>query len=168
MTITPSQAIDAVNYLVASRALTVTDHQGEVWADYLNHEVNDPQPYELLPACRRAIKDWRAGGRGFQVDVETFAMAVRAIRRERVDADEQANGQPSPAGLDDEPVVRNRWLDARRHAIELGATPERADAAAWAAVGRTPPPPSIGDGSPTGAARARAVLEELARRSRRP
>ena len=61
MTINENHAADAINYLVAARATTVVDHQADVWADYLNYEVDDPQPDELLhyeigrASCRERV-----------------------------------------------------------------------------------------------------------------
>ena len=168
MTITEIQAADAINYLVAARALTVVDHQADVWADYLNHEIDDPGGDELLPACRHAIRTWRQDGRTWQIDVESYAQSIRRIRRERLDAVIGAHGRPDPEGLGDEPRVEQAWRNAWRRAIERGAAHERAVASAWRAIGRTPPPPAIGSGGPSGPERARCVLAALARSSKRP
>lgn len=164
MTINETHAADAINYLVAARATTIVDHQADVWADYLNHEVDDPQPDELLPACRHAIRTWRDEGRAWQIDVETYAQSIRRLRRERVDAHVNAHGRPDPDGVTD-PRLEQAWRRAWRRAVERGAPPGRAVEAAWAAIGQAPPARMLESGR--GRTTARSVIEALTSRSNR-
>lgn len=168
MTVTAVQANVAANNLTAWGAWASRDMQGPAWADYLNHEVPDIEPDELEAACRTAFRDWNRSGRGWQINVDHVAQAVRRIRRERLDAVIGAHGRPDPEGLGDEPRIEQAWRNAWRRAIERGASHERAVASAWRAIGRTPPPPAIGSGGPAGPERARRVLAALARSSKRP
>ncbi|WP_172121438.1 hypothetical protein [Actinomyces faecalis] len=154
-------AANALNYLLAARALTVVDGQARVWADYLNHEIDDPRPAELLPACRRAIRQWARENRSWQVDVERYAANIRAARRERMDHAIDTHGRPDPAGLGGEPKVENAWRTAWMRAVWHGEPdPEQA---AWDAIGRQPPPPLIEAGGPTGPEAARAAIRALAK-----
>ena len=164
--ITPADAANAVNYLLAAGATPTVDHQAEVWADYLNHEVvGGPQARELGPACRRAIRDWVREARAYRIDVERFAQAVRRERADRVRAEEDARGALLPAGLAGEPAVEAAWRRAALEAVGAGADREAAEARAWRAIGRTPPPPAITSTALSGRERARAVVEALARSS---
>ena len=141
---------------------------GVVWADYLNHAFDDLHPDELLPACRRTIRVWASERRSWSVDVARLAEAVTAIRRERVAAVVQEHGIPDPEGLGGEPGVLNTWREAWRRAVEHGASNTMAQALAWRAVDRQPPPPAIEGPGPHGAERARAVLAALAEKARVP
>ncbi len=165
--ITARDAADAITYLIAAGATTARDAQAVVWADYLNAQADNPEAVELRPAARDAIRHWDDAGRTWQVNVETLAKALRRRRAARVADVEQAGGRPAPDGLDDDPDARCRWVAAWRRAVGIGATPARADALAWAAIGRCPPAPLPAAG-PRGRERARAVLAALADRHRSP
>ena len=163
--ITPADAANAVNYLLAAGATPTVDHQAEVWADYLNHEVvGGPRASELGAACRRAIRDWVREARAYRIDVERFAQAVRRERADRVRAEEDARGALLPAGLAGEPAVEAAWRRAALEAVGAGAEREVAEAHAWRSIGRTPPP-AIMSTAQSGRERARAVVEALARSS---
>lgn len=163
--ITPTDAANALTYLLAARALTAVDGQATVWADYLNHEVRDPQAGELLPACRRAIREWSADRRAYQIDVERMAAAIRRARTERVTAEEQARGPLLPdGGLD--PAREIAWRRAAMDALGAGAPRDRAEAAGWAAIGSEPPPPGLPVSAESGRDRARRMAAELAARHR--
>lgn len=162
--ITATDALNAVRYLAEAKALTLAgDDAGVVWADYLNYVFD-----ELLPACRRTIRVWVSERRSWGVDVARLAEAVTAIRRERVAAVVQEHGIPDPDGLGGEPRVLNAWREAWRRAVEHGASNTMAQALAWRAVDRQPPPPAIEGPGPHGAERARAVLAALAEKARIP
>ena len=158
--ITDTDAADVLHYLLASRALTVVDEQARVWVDYLNHEVDDPRPAELLPACRRVIREWARERRSWQVDVERYAATIRAARRERMAHAIDTHGRPDPVGLGGEPLVENAWRTAWMRAVWHGD--DDPVQAAWDAIGRQPPPPQIEAGGPTGPERARAAIRSLA------
>ena len=126
--ITPADAANAVNYLLAAGATPTVDHQAEVWADYLNHEVvGGPQARELGAACRRAIRDWVREARAYRIDVERFAQAIRRERADRVRAEEDARGALLPAGLAGEPAVEAAWRRAALEAVGAGADREAAE-----------------------------------------
>lgn len=163
--ITPADAANAVSYLAVAGATPVMDRQGEVWADYLNHEVA-PVAGELPGATRRAIREWAAEGRSYRIDVARLARAIRRERADRVRAEEDAHGALLPAGLAGEPAAEAAWRRAALEAVGAGADREAAEAHAWRAIGRTPPPPAITSTAQTGRERARAVVEALARSSR--
>ena len=135
MTITPLDAANAINYLLAAQALTVMDNQETVWADYLNHEAPQARPADLLPACRAAIKAWSSGGRKWRIDVEEYAKAIRTIRAQRIDA---AGLLPYPPhGLDG--TQSTTWERALRGALADGETIHSAEALAYQATGRELP-----------------------------
>lgn len=135
MTITPLDAANAINYLLAAQALTVMDNQETVWADYLNHEAPQARPADLLPACRAAIKAWSSGGRKWRIDVEEYAKAIRTIRADRITA---AGLLPyPPSGLDGNASVA--WERALRGALADGETLHTAEALAYQAIGRELP-----------------------------
>lgn len=160
-TVTASDVANALNYLLAARALTVVDGQAQVWWDYLTHEIDNLQAGELLPACRRVIRDWGRDRRAWQVDVERYAAAVRVLRRERMEAATAASGSiPRPAGLAGEPAAEAAWMRAWIEAVQAGH--DDPQQAAWRAVGRTPPPAQVTAGGPSGRDAARAVLQRLA------
>lgn len=135
MTITPLDAANAINYLLAAQALTVMDNQETVWADYLNHEAPQARPADLLPACRAAIKAWSSGGRKWRIDVEEYAKAIRTIRAQRIDA---AGLLPyPPSGLDGSASAT--WERALRGALADGETLHTAEALAYQSIGRELP-----------------------------
>ena len=139
MTITPLDAANAINYLLAAQALTVMDNQETVWADYLNHEAPQARPADLLPACRAAIKAWSSGGRKWRIDVEEYARAIRTIRAQRIDA---AGLLPyPPASLDG--TQSTTWERALKTAIADGRDVETAELAAYAAIGQTKSPEPV-------------------------
>jgi hypothetical protein len=133
--ITNTAAADAVNYLVAAGALSPIKDMDAVWADYVNAEIPDVEARELLPAARRAIRDWAREGRAWKVDVGRYVTAIRVERSDRVTREIQANGQLIPEGLGDHPVLEAEWKHAALSALGRGATREQAQAAAWHAVG---------------------------------
>lgn len=84
--IRPIDAMNVLKYLAGAQAITLTEDQDAVWADYINDSLPQAQPADLLPAARRAVRDWSQGGRAWRVDVERFVSAVRAIRADRITA----------------------------------------------------------------------------------
>lgn len=139
--ITPLDAMNVLRYLAGAQAITLTEDQDAVWADYINAEVPQAQPADLLPAARRAVRDWSQGGRAWRVDVERFVAAARAIRADRITA---AGVLPTPpAELTAGEAVQ--WQRALVRLIADGATVADATAAADQLVGYTRPP-EIEDG----------------------
>lgn len=136
--ITPMQAADAINYLFAAQAISVVDNQDAVWADYLNAELPDALPHDLLPAARIAIHDWAASGRSWRIDVGRYADAVSKLRRQRVE-DATKRGALTPEGVDD-PQEWHRWLQEAIRRLMDGATRQQAETAAYRHIGMTPPP----------------------------
>lgn len=163
--ITPRDAADAVTYLVAAGATTARDAQGPVWADYLNDQVpGGPDAGELRPACRAAIRAWQDAGRTWQINVEHLTQAILKGRSEWIRAEEDAHGRLHPVGLDREPDVANRWVQAARRAVGTGLDRADAERLAWQTIGRTPPPPEISMDNLVGPEKARAVLAAIAAR----
>ncbi len=137
--ITEMQAADAVTYLVAIGATTAKDGQGQAWADWVNHEVPQAQPSELLEATRLAIRLWKGQDRAYQVDATHLSDALKQLRAERISKAE--NESPVlPEGLEDEPTVERRWINYAKDNIRAGMPRGQAEARAWASIGRTPPP----------------------------
>lgn len=137
--ITEMQAADAVTYLVAIGATTAKDGQGQAWADWVNHEVPEAQPAELLEATRLAIRIWKGQGKTYQVDATHFSDALKQLRTERIRRAE--NEKPVlPEGLEDEPTVERRWINVANENIRAGMPRGQAEANAWESIGRTPPP----------------------------
>lgn len=133
------QAADAVTYLVAIGATTAKDGQGQAWADWVNHEVPQAQPSELLEATRLAIRLWKGQDRAYQVDATHLSDALKQLRAERISKAE--NESPVlPEGLEDEPTVERRWINYAKDNIRAGMPRGQAEARAWASIGRTPPP----------------------------
>lgn len=139
--ITPMQAADAINYLFAAQAISVVDNQDAVWADYLNAEIPDAQPSDLLPAARLAIHDWAASGRSWRIDVGRYADALRKLRRQRVEDATKVQALV-PEGIED-PMVELDWKRAATKALMDGVTRGEAERVAWRSIGMTPPPPAI-------------------------
>ena len=138
--ITEMQAADAITYLVAIGATTAKDGQGQAWADWVNHEVPEAQPAELLEATRLAIRIWKGQGKTYQVDATHLSDALKQLRAERISKAE--NIRPVlPEGLEDEPTVERRWINTAKDNIRAGMPRAQAEARAWASIGRTPPPP---------------------------
>lgn len=162
--ITPDNVAGTLDYLLGARALTVTRGQASVWHDYLTHEIPDIQPEELPDARRRAVREWSANGRAWQVDVARFAAAIRANRRDRVQAAIGSGAIPVPAGLAGEPEVELAWRRAWAHAVSMGL--DDAEKRAWAAIDRTPPAGQIGASGMSGRERARQLAAQLADRAR--
>lgn len=133
------QAADAVTYLVAIGATTAKDGQGQAWADWVNHEVPEAQPAELLEATRLAIRMWKGQGKAYQVDATHFSDALKQLRTERIRRAEQES-PVLPEGLEDEPTVERRWINTAKDNIRAGMPRGQAEARAWRAIGRTPPP----------------------------
>lgn len=137
--ITEVQAADVVTYLVAIGATTAKDAQGQAWADWVNDEVPEAQPAELLEATRLAIRLWKGQDRAYQVDATHLSDALKQLRAERISKAE--NEKPVlPEGLEDEPTVERRWINAAKAHIRAGTPRAQAEARAWASIGRTPPP----------------------------
>ena len=137
--ITEMQAADAVTYLVAIGATTAKDGQGQAWADWVNHEVPEAQPAELLEATRLAIRLWKGQDRAYQVDATHLSDALKQLRAERISKAE--NTRPVlPEGLEDEPIVERRWINVAKENIRAGMPRGQAEALAWQSIGRTPPP----------------------------
>ena len=137
--ITEMQAADAVTYLVAIGATTAKDGQGQAWADWVNHEVPEAQPAELLEATRLAVRLWKGQGRAYQVDATHLSDALKQLRAERISKAE--NTRPVlPEGLEDEPIVERRWINVAKENIRAGMPRGQAEARAWQSIGRTPPP----------------------------
>lgn len=84
MAITPQDAANIINYLYAAQAITVTDNQHAVWADYLNHEMPELHPPDIPASARLAIKQWSEHGRSWKIDVQRFVAAARKIRTDRI------------------------------------------------------------------------------------
>ncbi|WP_195225931.1 hypothetical protein [Schaalia turicensis] len=137
--ITEMQAADAVTYLVAIGATTAKDGQGQAWADWVNHEVPEAQPAELLEATRLAIRIWKRQGKAYQVDATHFSDALKQLRAERISKAEQES-PVLPEGLEDEPIVERRWINVAKENIRAGMPRGQAEALAWQSIGRTPPP----------------------------
>lgn len=150
--ITPADAADAINYLLAADAVHVVDNMHNVWANYINDTVvgvPDVQQAELLPAARRAVRDKAQGEYSKRDALALFVKSLKANRRDRVDAEQQAHGQLIPDGLGDKPELETRW---KRHAMRLiaGGMPRReAENAAYAAVGVPAPQPETLISNPT-------------------
>lgn len=63
----------------------------------------------------------------------------RDIRRQRIKNAERIS-PVLPEGLEDEPIVERRWIDVAKENIRAGMPRGQAEARAWRAIGRTPPP----------------------------
>lgn len=150
--ITPADAADAINYLLAADAVHVVDNMHNVWANYINDTVvgvPDVQQPELLPAARRTVQDKAQGEYSKRDALALFVKALKANRRDRVDAEQQAHGHLIPEGLGDKPELEAQW---KRHALRLigGGMPRReAENAAYAAVGVPAPQPETLISNPT-------------------
>lgn len=134
--ITPLDAMNVLRYLAGAQAITLTEDQDAVWADYINAEVPDARPMDLAPAARLAIKEWSRQGRAWRIDVDRFAQAVRKVRADRMPADVDI-----PRLLGDD-ITGAQSIAFDRHVRRLLADGESiaaAEAAAYAAVGRTKP-----------------------------
>lgn len=137
--ITEVQAADVVTYLVAIGATTAKDAQGQAWADWVNDEVPEARPAELLEATRLAIRIWKRQGKAYQVDATHFSDALKQLRAERISKAEQES-PVLPEGLEDEPTVERRWINVAKENIRAGMSRGQAEALAWQSIGRTPPP----------------------------
>lgn len=137
--ITEVQAADVVTYLVAIGATTAKDAQGQAWADWVNDEVPEARPAELLEATRLAIRIWKRQGKAYQVDATHFSDALKQLRAERISKAEQES-PVLPEGLEDEPTVERRWINYAKDNIRAGMPRAQAEANAWESIGRTPPP----------------------------
>lgn len=145
MTISVKDAANIINYLYAAQAITVTDNQHAVWADYINSEMPELQPRDIPASARRAIKDWSQHGRAWKVDPQQFVNAARAIRRERL-----GRFQLPTAPSDIESNEYRPYMDRYNLAISDGESPETADRLARELVGRpAPAEPATLTGPPT-------------------
>lgn len=138
--ITPQQMADVTNYFYAAQALNPVEGMSAVWADYVNAELPELTPDELLPASRDCLKTWAAEGRTWRVDLPRFVASCKKIRKARVTAYQQKYGDPVPEG--DLPV--DAWLAWKKAAtLEImrsdDATPQTVASHAWEAIGQTPP-----------------------------
>jgi len=84
VTITVKDAANIINYLYAAQAITVTDNQHAVWADYINAEMPELLPRDIPVSARLAIKQWSQHGRAWKIDVQKFVDAARKIRADRI------------------------------------------------------------------------------------
>lgn len=161
--ITPADAADAINYLLAADAVHVVDNMHNVWANYINDPVvgvPDVQQAELLPAARRTVQDKAQGEYSKRDALALFVKGLKANRRDRVDAEQQAHGHLIPEGLGDKPELEAQW---KRHAMRLigGGMPRReAENAAYAAVGVPAPQPETLISNPT---QIRSLIETAKR-----
>ena len=139
------EAANAINYLYAAQAINVTDGQAAVWADYLNAEIPGILPQDLLPAARQALKQWGNNRKTWKIDLPTFAHAVRAVRRQRVDEYTREHGPLEPASdLDGADYVL--WLRTAHQEIQDGNTnPRSVEASAYQAIEQpNPSAPQVG------------------------
>lgn len=132
MTISIQDAANIINYLYAAQAITVTDNQHAVWADYINSEMPELQPRDIPASARRAIKDWSQHGRAWKIDPQQFVTAARAIRADRVGRHMIPDAPMSISGGDE----YSTYMQTYRLAIADGYTPEQANTISWEAVGR--------------------------------
>ena len=126
-----------------------------------------PADGEVMPAAMRIAT---LGGRFVQAAdlaaaVQEVRQGDRSARAARIRADADARGPLLPVGLGGDAGTELAWRRAATAAVGAGATRQRAEAHAWAVVGRTPPralPPGedVLDGL-SGPARAREVLARL-------
>ncbi|MUP49250.1 hypothetical protein C3L57_08670, partial [Veillonellaceae bacterium M2-8] len=65
--------------------------------------------------------------------------ALKQLRAERISKAENEK-LVLPEGLEDEPTVERRWINAAKAHIRAGMPRAQAEARAWASIGRTPPP----------------------------
>lgn len=89
MTITITDAAQAIKYLHAAGTMTAVDDQEVVWADFLNDpEVGVPNALtvDMLPAARLTIKRWAAQEGNFRrnISVADFAQSLDRIQQDRV------------------------------------------------------------------------------------
>lgn len=63
----------------------------------------------------------------------------RDIRLQRIKNAERIS-PVLPEGLEDEPIVERRWINVAKENIRAGMPRGQAEARAWRAIGRTPPP----------------------------
>lgn len=140
MTISVQDAANIINYLYAAQAITVTDNQHAVWADYINAEMPELHSRDIPVSARRAIKDWSEHGRAWKIDVHQFVRAAKAIRADRVR--KRGHIEPPLVLEGDEYGI---YQAAYRYAIAGGATNDEANTFAWGEVGRPeePDPPQI-------------------------
>lgn len=134
MTITVQDAANIINYLYAAQAITVTDNQHAVWADYINAEMPELQPRDIPVSARLAIKRWSQHGRAWKIDVEQFLAAARSIRADRIAV--VGTNVPLPPGLPADDTTA--YIKAVHKALGDGATPAQAEQAALAEVGHIP------------------------------
>lgn len=161
--ISASVTADMLTYLVAAGTTTAKDAQAPVWADYLNAEIPHLRSTELRPAARRAIKDWDTNGRGWQINVETIAKALRTLRKERLEQHNRNHaGTYFPDDLRDEPETACAWLTAWNTGIGSGLDGPQAEQHAWNTIGRQPSPPQLPADNKRGKEKARHIIQQLA------
>lgn len=99
------------------------------WAQALDPGITVDDAQAAVVAHYRDSREWV-----MPADVNR---RCRALRAERIRA---AGHLPGPQDLVDDPAAWQAWRLAATRAIGDGATREQASAAAWRAIGRTPPP----------------------------
>lgn len=142
--ITPADAADAINYLLAADAVHVVDNMHNVWANYINDPVvgvPDVQQKELLPAARRTVRDKAQGEYSKRDALALFVKALKANRRDRLDAEQQAHGHLIPEGLGDKPELEARWKQHAMRLVSAGTPRGEAERAAYEAIGMNAPQP---------------------------
>lgn len=91
--ISQTDGANVIQYLLGAQAIIVTEGAATVWADFISHEAPEIKSADLLPAARRAIRDWSDGGRAWKVDPQAFVRAARKVRGDRIVA---AGALPEP------------------------------------------------------------------------
>lgn len=117
--ISERDAANVLRYLLAAQAITATDDQAAVWADYLNHDLTDLNADELLPAARLALSQW-SRERAWKLDLPRYADAIRYNRRQQIAAYTRLHGPPQPEG-DLDGITYLKRLRAAHSAIRAGA-----------------------------------------------
>ena len=145
MTVTITDAAQAIKYLHAAGAMTVVDDMEAVWADYINDPtvgVPDVAASDLLPAARDCLKTWAAQNRAWRVDLPRYMEAIKRVRHQRWTAYKHAHGEPYPTdhAVTNDPRLFLTWQHAAKTAVLAGAT-DSADVerAAYAAINRPVP-----------------------------
>lgn len=162
MTVTAAACEQAIRLLRGAGVAGLADASPDVWAAVLNAAplttigaggrrtpvtrpdgttaVLGPEDREVLPAATRIAS---VGGRFVQA--ADLAAAIqdrrhgdRQTRVARIRADAAAHGPLIPDGLGGDVAAELAWRRAATAAIGAGADRPRAEARAWAAIGRAP------------------------------
>lgn len=143
--ITTEQARGIINYLYAARAIKVTRHQDEVWANYINGEIPDLNPRDCDPASRRAIKTWSEQGRTWEIDVARWVRAAQEVREARL--------RPYGTNIELPPGIPankgNTYIEAFKQAVRGGATENEAKRYGLQQADFTPKPAKLVGPPPT-------------------